>query len=358
MTVEVAERPHFKTQSLEGYHSMGLKATASEFFLIHSKHQLAPLWREGWFDRRPVLLGEGTNTVFITDPKRPVCKIAMKGIRISDESESSVLVQAAAGENWHQLVTWAVAQNYGGIENLALIPGTVGAAPVQNIGAYGVELSDVFEELEAFSMKHGTFKTIGREECRFGYRSSLFKHGEPEWLICSVSIRLTKDHHKLSSSYQSLETYLEKLGIQTPGIGDLYQAVCSIRKSKLPDPKILPNCGSFFKNPVISMERFRHCKSMFPDMPAYPAGDSTAKGHVKIPAGWLIEKAGWKGRRKGGFGMYRQHALVLVHFGGSGGGELHAFMEEVTGAVLNLFGIQLEPEVHLIGDTIIPSTQT
>lgn len=363
MTVKPEKHFHIQSQSLELYHSMGLKATASDFCLIRSKHQLSQMWKDGWFERRPVLLGEGTNTVFVTDPRRPVFKIALKGVKIVDENDSSVRVQVAAGENWHLLVTWAVANNYGGIENLALIPGSVGAAPVQNIGAYGVELSDVFVELEAFSMKHGTFETLKRDECHFGYRSSIFKHGEPDWLICSVSIRLSKNHHKLVHSYQSLQVYLEKIKIQNPGVGDVYQAVCNIRKSKLPDPKILPNCGSFFKNPVISTERYKECKSMFPDMPAYPAGGSTTHGHVKIPAGWLIEKAGWKGRRKGGVGMYSQHALVLVHFGDSTGGELQEFIDEVTGSVEDRFGIQLEPEVHLINDIhrtddrVIPSTR-
>lgn len=343
-----------RNQPLEELHSMALKAIAKEFRQIHSKQQIETLWRQGEFERHLVLLGDGTNTVFLSDLQRPVFKIALKGVEIVKETDTDVQVRVGAGVDWHQFVTWAVTQQYGGVENLALIPGSAGAAPVQNIGAYGVELSDIFEELEAFSLTRGTFDILRNEDCCFGYRNSLFKYGEPEWLICSVTLRLTKHHHSIHKSYQSLQNYFERSSIRDPGIGDIYQAVCEIRKSKLPDPRILPNCGSFFKNPVISEDHYQQLQAAYPEIPSYPvdnskvAGASKSANKLKIPAGWLIEHAGWKGKRKGGLGMYEHHALVLVHYGGADGNDCKAFIEEVASSVQDRFGIQLEPEVHLV----------
>lgn len=331
---------------LNHLHSMALRAKAPELYRITSRDQLVELWEAGVFQQDPVLLGGGTNTIFLSDTKRPVLKMETRGIRIVRENQNAVWVSFEAGEPWQDLVTWAVVQQYGGIENLAGIPGSAGAAPVQNIGAYGVELSDVFEELDVFSTRHGTFETMGKEACQFGYRSSLFKRGSSGSIICSVTLRLSRQKHNLQTDYAPLQKLLQDQNIHNPGIGDIYKAVSQIRASKLPDPVTLPNSGSFFKNPVLTEKKYSECLQKYPEMPGYNRLD----GRVKVPAAWLIEQTGWKGRRKGPVGTYEKHALVVVHHGEGRGQDLKNLMKDILQAVEEKFDIRLETEVHLIDD--------
>jgi UDP-N-acetylmuramate dehydrogenase len=244
------------------------------------------------------------------------------------------------------VVRWAVQQNLGGIENLALIPGTTGAAPIQNIGAYGVELESVFDELRAFDMKTGEFVTFSKEECRFGYRDSVFKRElRGRMIVTSVRLKLQPSPHTIVQNYYALKNRFQEEGIENPGIRDVFDAVVAIRSSKLPDPKSLGNAGSFFKNPVVEPELFHRIRQENPKMPSFPAPG----GKVKIPAGWLIEQAGWKGRRIGNVGTYKNQALVIVNHGGATGDEIAKHADRIRASVAETFGIELVPEVNIIG---------
>ena len=266
-------------------------------------------------------------------------------IKFLEEISDSVKVEIGAGENWHEFVTWAVKNNFGGIENLALIPGTVGAAPIQNIGAYGVELEQVFDSLELFDMRDGTFKTFEKRDCRFGYRDSVFKQElKGKVIVTSVTLNLTQSNHIIEDSYSSLQSYLKGKDIEKPIIRDIYDAVIDIRTSKLPDPKLIGNAGSFFKNPVIDNNQFERLQSRYNEMPFYKLNDD----EVKIPAAWLIEKTGWKGKRIGDVGTYKNQALVIVNHGNATGSEIFSFSKKIQQSVLRKFGIELVPEVNVV----------
>jgi len=332
---------------LTHYNALGIKAKAELFYDITSEKQLEHLYEKGLFvNQSPVVLGGGSNVLIKSDISSPVLKISIPGITIVQESDAEVLVQAGAGVNWHDLVVWSVENGFGGIENLALIPGTVGAAPIQNIGAYGVELKDVFHSLSAFMINEGGSKKFKRQDCRFGYRDSVFKNElKGKAIVTSVALLLKKAvHHSIEDSYYALQNYFKAKKIQNPGIQDVFSAVVDIRQSKLPDPKLIGNAGSFFKNPIVSKDIYMRILSDFPDMPSYEVGDD----HIKIPAGWLIEKAGWKGKRIGNVGTYKNQALVIVNHGGATGEEIYNHAIRIKDSVKDKFGIELVPEVNVV----------
>jgi UDP-N-acetylmuramate dehydrogenase len=340
--------PMFRQEvDLTPYNTLGVKARAKRFAEVKNKQELEVLGRSGLFgESRPFVLGGGSNILFRGDIAATVLKISIPGIAVTAETDSYVMVEAGAGEVWHDLVSWCVERGYGGIENLALIPGTCGAAPIQNIGAYGTELEQVFEKLELFEIDSGRFRTFTHDMCGFGYRDSRFKRDlKGKVIVTSITLKLTQAPHHINTSYYALESYLSEKGIASPGIKDVFDAVIAIRKSKLPDPSLIGNAGSFFKNPVIDKAQFQHLKKKYPDVPSFAAGD----GHVKVPAGWLIEKAGWKGKRVGNVGTYHNQALVIVNHGGATGAELFNHAMKIRDSVQELFGISLTPEVNIAG---------
>lgn len=336
---------------LSKYNSMKVSATAEKFTEINSINDIRSLSSAGHLKPGSFyVLGGGSNSLFIGDVSKLIIKVNLKGIEVIPDKSENVIVKAGAGENWHNLVNYCVESNLGGIENLALIPGTVGAAPIQNIGAYGVELDQVFENLTAFDTERGELVTFLKNDCRFSYRNSLFKEDEfkNRYIITEVSFKLTDSNHTINTSYYALQEYLERNSINNPGISDVFHAVVAVRQSKLPDPKILGNAGSFFKNPVVGLDVYNRLIELYPDMPSFPVDSKS----VKIPAGWLIEKAGWKGKRKGAVGTYEKQALVIVNHGGATGKEVWLWAMDIRESVNNMFEIQLDPEVNVIGTSM------
>ncbi|MDX1618663.1 MAG: UDP-N-acetylmuramate dehydrogenase, partial [Balneolaceae bacterium] len=282
---------------------------------------------------------------FVADYKGLVLHIAIGGIEKIEEDDRHVWIRTGAGENWHRLVRYCVDRGWGGIENLSLIPGTVGAAPIQNIGAYGVELQEVFESLEAINVQNGEAETFSKSRCRFGYRDSIFKRElKGKYVVTRVVLRLSKQP-VLNTSYGAIESMLKEKGIEDPDIRDISDIVIEIRESKLPDPAKVGNAGSFFKNPVIDLDRYRQLKREYPSMPGY----SLDGNRIKVPAGWLIEEIGWKGKTVGNTGTYRQQALVIVNHGGATGEEILELAQQIKESVAETFGIELVPEVNIIG---------
>jgi UDP-N-acetylmuramate dehydrogenase len=331
--------------SLKDCHTFGIQASARFLADIHSLEDLQHILSDPRFDGVPrLVLGGGSNVLFTGDYPGIVLRICLQGIEVVLESQREVLVKAAAGEDWDGLVAHCVERGWGGLENLSLIPGRVGAGPMQNIGAYGVELKDVFYSLEAYETDTGRVRTFGPADCRFGYRTSLFKQeGRGHYIILGVTFRLGKAPHRLHTDYGALREELQRIGAENPDIRQLRQAVIRIRQSKLPDPDVLGNAGSFFKNPVVSLQHCRQLQQDHPGMPAYPDPDG-----MKLAAGWLIEKAGWKGFRKQGAGVHAQQALVLVNYGGARGSDITALAARIQASVEDLFGLRLEPEVNII----------
>ncbi|TVR16133.1 MAG: UDP-N-acetylmuramate dehydrogenase [Balneolaceae bacterium] len=338
--------PFIQQADLTGLNTLGVKAKAEKLIKISSTNQLHTLFKDGvFYSEDPFILGGGSNVLLKRDISRPVLKIDLDGIKVKSEDGKSVAIFAAAGVNWHTLVEWAVQNNFGGIENLALIPGTIGAAPIQNIGAYGVELMDVLESTDYFDTKTGEEKTIQKESCEFEYRDSIFKNRlKGRAIVTGITLRLTKEGHLINSSYRSLKEYLEIHDISNPGIKDVFEAVVAIRKSKLPDPKLIGNAGSFFKNPVVDTDLFKTLAEEYEGIPGYKISDN----EVKIPAGWLIEKAGWKGKRVGNVGTYENQALVLVNHGGATGEEIWNHALTIQKSVSQKFGVDLTPEVNIV----------
>lgn len=293
----------------------------------------------------PLILGGGSNVLFTQPLDRDVVVIDFDGINIIEDTEKDVLVKVMAGTVWHDLVMWAVDQDYGGIENLSLIPGKCGAAPIQNIGAYGVELSDVLEVVECYHVKDEKWMLLSAERCELGYRDSVFKHAlRGEVVITSITIRLTKSgHHTIRTDYGAIQSQLESDGIDTPSIKDVSQAVIAIRQSKLPDPAEIPNNGSFFKNPILTLEAYARLLTLTSDAPSY----SVDGNHVKVPAGWLIDQCGWKGKQIGQVATHDKQALVIVNKGTDNGAEILAFSKQIQASVLDRFGVRLTPEVNI-----------
>lgn len=329
------------TVQLYEYNTMRMKSECKGVIPIYSERGVFEVLVQGLSPLK--IIGGGSNILLTQDQDAYILKNEIKGIEIIDEDSDEVLVKVGAGENWHNLVLWTISHGLGGIENLALIPGCVGAAPMQNIGAYGVEQESVFHSLKAIDLKQGTSKLFFREDCQFGYRESVFKNElKDRYIITHVNYIFTKNP-QLNTSYGAINSKLKENGIDKPTIADVAEAVIEIRKSKLPDPKHIPNTGSFFKNPIVSVEKYERLKAEFPDMPSYPVDDQ----HVKIPAAWMIERAGYKGKQIGDAGTHKSHALVLVNYGGATGKEMMAFATSIQDGVETMFSIRLVPEVNV-----------
>ncbi|WP_266363090.1 UDP-N-acetylmuramate dehydrogenase [Tellurirhabdus rosea] len=333
--------------SLKPYNTFGIDAKARYWVEIESREDLQTLLQLSEFLTIPkLILGGGSNILLTRNFDGLVVKNSISGIDVLREDDLHVYVRAGAGENWHQFVQFCVRNNLAGLENLSLIPGTVGAAPMQNIGAYGVEVEQAFEELEALNMNTGEVRTFRHADCRFGYRESIFKHeAKGLYIITHVTFRLDKTP-TFHTSYGAIQETLAEMGISHDDltIQAISEAVVRIRRSKLPDPAQIGNAGSFFKNPEIPKEQFDQLKAQHPDMPGYPIGEAA----VKVPAGWLIERCGWKGKRVGNTGVHAKQALVLVNHGGATGEEIKALAKNVQTSVAEQFGIRLTPEVNFI----------
>ena len=280
-----------------------------------------------------------------SDIDRLVVHVDIKGISIDRETEDSVHLTVNAGENWHEFVLWCIDQNYGGLENLSLIPGNVGTCPIQNIGAYGVEVKDTITKVEALEIASGKSISFSNSECKFQYRDSIFKNKvKGKYILTAVSFELTKKNHRINTSYGAIESYLNEQNISTPNIKDVSDAVIFIRRSKLPDPAEIGNSGSFFKNPVISKTQFEELQQKYPALPSYPVSGS----QVKVPAGWLIEQAGFKGKRYGDAGVHTKQALVLVNYGNASGKEIYGLAQKIQASIKKSFNITLDIEVNVI----------
>ncbi|MDX1542644.1 MAG: UDP-N-acetylmuramate dehydrogenase [Christiangramia sp.] len=330
--------------SLKNHNSFGIDVRADRFISVENVDDLRAILRKTYASEL-FILGGGSNMLLTGNIHKTVVHIGIKGKEIISETENEVLIQAAAGENWHEFVLWTLSQNFGGLENLSLIPGNVGTAPIQNIGAYGVELKDRFVSCHAMNIQTLEQREFSLEECEFGYRNSIFKNElKDQYIITSVNFRLTKKDHGLHTEYGSIKAELEKNEITSPTIKDISNAVIAIRQSKLPDPKRIGNSGSFFKNPIIRAEHFDKLKEEFPGIPSYHVSDE----EIKIPAGWLIDKAGFKGYREGDAGVHQNQALVLVNYGEATGSEILGLAKKIQKEISRKFGVKLEPEVNII----------
>ncbi|MCL6268036.1 UDP-N-acetylmuramate dehydrogenase [Flagellimonas myxillae] len=330
--------------SLKDYNTFGIDVKAHSFVEINGLAQLQRVLELQAYPNKFILSG-GSNILLTQDVDALVMHINLKGISVVEETENEVQVKVMAGENWHELVLWSLDKGYGGLENLSLIPGNVGTAPIQNIGAYGVELKDVFVSCAAMELATMELIAFDHEACKFGYRDSYFKNeGKGKFIITSVTLRLTKKDHQLNTGYGAIEGELKQKGVVYPSIRDISDAVISIRQSKLPDPKKLGNSGSFFKNPVISKNTFEKFQKKHPEAPFYKVD----KNQYKIPAGWLIEQCGFKGARFGDAGVHEKQALVLVNHGNASGQEILELAKKIQSEVSNKFKINISPEVNII----------
>ena len=333
--------------SLKPYNTFGIDVNASYFSPFSSIDELEELvsFIPPVHNKTPLLiLGGGSNILFTQDYNGLVLKNELQGIELVKEDLTHYYVRSAGGENWHGFVQYCIEHNYAGVENLSLIPGNVGASPMQNIGAYGVEIKDVFHKLEAFHIKDKKRITFSLEECKFGYRESVFKGKyKDKFVITSVTYKLNKfpEYH---TSYGAIQPELENMGITQLSISAISQAVINIRQSKLPDPAVIGNAGSFFKNPTIPTSQFNALKEKYAGIPGYVVGE----GKVKVAAGWLIEQCGWKGFRKGDAGCHDKQALVLVNYGKANGIDIYSLSTEIMHSVEIKFGILLEREVNII----------
>lgn len=331
--------------SLKSLNTFGIDAKAKEFVEIKSKEELEVLCTNfNLKDRKVLVLGGGSNMLLTQDVDGMVIKISIKGISVVGENENNVWVKAMAGEVWHDLVLWSIDKGYGGLENLSLIPGCVGASPMQNIGAYGVEIKHTFDSLEAIELDGGAIKVFTSSECKFGYRESIFKQeAKGKYIILSVTFKLSKNP-SFNTTYGAIQQTLYKNGVTEPSVKAISDAVIEIRSSKLPNPKVLGNAGSFFKNPEIPNAQFDELKQRFPDLVGYPASE----GHTKVAAGWMIEQCGWKGKIVGNTGAHKEQALVLVNYGGATGKEIWQLAMDIQQSVREKFGITISPEVNVI----------
>ncbi len=330
--------------SLKPYNTFGIDAKARFFCEITSIDELRNALMLKDHSKKFILSG-GSNMLITKDIDALVLYIHIKGIHLEQENEDYVTVKVMAGENWHDMVLWTLDQNYGGLENLSLIPGYTGTAPIQNIGAYGVELKDCFVSCEAMDMETLELKTFTKEECQFGYRDSYFKNeGKGKYIITSVKFNLTKKDHKLNTSYGAIETEMEQQQVTNPTIKDVSNAVVAIRRSKLPDPKELGNSGSFFKNPVLTKNEFELFIKNNPEAHYFKVSEE----EYKVPAGWLIEQCGFKGKRFGDAGVHKNQALVLVNYGNASGKEIIELAHTIQKKVWDNFGIEIVPEVNII----------
>ena len=330
--------------SLRNYNTFGIEANAKEFVAVHSIKELETVLAENK-SKKKFILGGGSNMLLTKDIEALVIYIDLKGKKIVEENDDFVLVESQAGENWHEFVMWTINNNFGGLENMSLIPGNVGTTPVQNIGAYGTEIKDTFVSCSAIKIDTLEMKSFDNAECHFGYRESIFKNEvKDQYIITSVIFKLTKRNHKINISYGDITAELDKLKIKNPTLKDVSNAVITIRQSKLPDPKVLGNSGSFFKNPIVLKSDFEPIHEKFPEMKFYEISET----EVKVPAGWLIEQAGFKGKRFGDAGIHKNQALVLVNYGNATGQEILNVSKEIQETIFKKFGIHIEAEVNII----------
>lgn len=329
--------------SLKPYNTFGIDVTASSFISVTNLEDLKEVLSKNYSEDL-FILGGGSNMLLTRNIEATVLHVNLKGKEVLSKTEDEVLVKINAGENWHETVLFTLENNWGGLENLSLIPGNTGTAPIQNIGAYGVELKDTFESCEAIDIQTLEIVTFDKDACKFGYRDSVFKSElKGKYIITSITFRLTRQNHVLNTGYGAIEEALTKMGVKIPSIKDVSDAVISIRKQKLPDPKVLGNSGSFFKNPVVSTSDLKKLQSSYPEIPFYIISED----EVKIPAGWLIDKAGLKGYREGDAGVHQHQALVLVNHGSATGKDILHLAESIQHKIKTQFGIDLQPEVNI-----------
>ena len=328
--------------SLKEFNTFGIDVHASKYVSVHSTEEIQEVLRR---KEAIFVLSGGSNLLLTKDIDKLVVHLNTKGITEKKLNSNEVLLTVQAGENWHEFVLWCISKNYGGLENLSLIPGNVGTSPIQNIGAYGVEVKDTIIEVDAIEIASGTIQTFSNSDCNFGYRNSVFKNElKGKYILTSVTFKLTTNQHQLNYSYGAIQAELDANNITTPSIKDISDAVIKIRNSKLPNPKEIGNSGSFFKNPVISKAQFLKLQETHENMPFYTISDK----EVKIPAGWLIEQAGFKGKRFGETGSHKNQALVLVNYGKATGKEVHALAKKIQSTIKEHFSIDLEIEVNVI----------
>lgn len=333
-----------ENKSLKSYNTFGIDVKAKHFCEINKLEELQQVLALAEYPNKFIISG-GSNMLLTQDLDALVLHINLKGKYVTSEDDDYVHLKFMAGENWHQLVLWTLEQGYGGLENLSLIPGNIGTAPIQNIGAYGVELKDSFVSCEAIEIATQQLVTFTNAECNFGYRDSIFKkEGKGKYIIISVTLKLTKSTHKKNTSYGAIEGKLQEKGIDNPTITDISDAVIAIREEKLPDPNVLGNSGSFFKNPVIDLQSFKSFIQKHPEAPYYKLSEN----EYKVPAGWLIEQCGFKGKRFGDAGVHKNQALVLVNYGNATGEEILELAQRIMNQVKNQFGICITPEVNII----------
>ena len=330
--------------SLKHYNTFGIDAKANQFIEVDDfdelKHVLKRFYTEEIF-----VLGGGSNMLLTQDISKTVVHVNTKGKKVVKQNNDHVIIDVEAGENWHDLVLWSLEQGYSGLENLSLIPGNVGSSPIQNIGAYGVELKDTFVSCEALHRQTLDLKTFSKKDCKFAYRQSVFKNElKNHYIITKVRFKLKVKNHDIKTDYGAIKDELAKQNIANPTPQDVSKAVITIRQSKLPDPDKLGNSGSFFKNPIVDKAKFERLKQDHPDMPSYKIDDD----HIKVPAGWLIDQCGLKGYREGDAGVHKKQALVLVNYGNASGQDILRLSKKVQQQVKENFGIDLEAEVNII----------
>jgi len=333
-----------KNYSLSKLNTFGIRAFARFFAEVENEEELKELFVDPVFkENKKFFLGGGSNVLFTKDFDGIVILNKIKGIKILEEDDKTAVIRSMSGVIWHDLVTFATERGYWGLENLSLIPGTVGAAPMQNIGAYGAELREVLQSVEAFNIATGIKRIFSREECELGYRDSIFKNKlKNQYFISAITLKLNKIEKK-NLTYKILSDYLDKNKINVRSPKDISDAVSSIRKSKLPDPRLIGNAGSFFKNVFVTKDKFEDLVKIYPDMPHFKEDEE-----VKIPAGWLIERCGWKGKRVGNAGVHEKQALVLVNHGGATGEEIVELANKIIASVKEKFGLKLVPEVNIV----------
>ncbi len=331
--------------NIKPYNTFGINVIANDLKIIQNIEDLKPIFNQ-LKGSNFLIIGGGSNVLFTNDTyKGTIILNNLKGIEIVSETEEEVIVKGLSGEVWHEFVLYCIDKGYAGIENLSLIPGSVGASPMQNIGAYGSEIKDTFYTLEAYHIETGEIHIFDNESCEFGYRESVFKRKlKNQYFITSVSFKLKKKNYALNASYGAITSELEKNNISTPTIKDISNAVIAIRQSKLPNPKEIGNAGSFFKNPVVSNSIIEKIKVDYPNVSVYPVDEENSK----VAAGWLIEQAGWKGKTLDNFGVHKLQALVLVNYGGATGKQIYDLSTQIIEDIKSKFGIELEREVNMI----------
>ena len=328
--------------SIKDYNTFNVDVKSNKFISINTEDQLINYLTKNKGQEDIFFLGGGSNVLFSKDYNGTIVHLSLKGKEIIEESDDNIIVEVCSGENWHEFVMWSIENNYGGIENLSLIPGNVGAAPIQNIGAYGVELKDVFDSCRVLSRESNEIEHFNKDKCEFNYRSSIFKSKEKnKYVILSIWLKLSKEPHSFNLTYDSLK---ERFNSKEINLSNISEEIIKIRKSKLPDPKKIGNCGSFFKNPIIESKKLEKLLQKYPKLPHH----KSENGFYKIPAAWLIEKIGFKNKSLGDVGVYTHQPLVIVNNGNASGSDILKFANSIKSSVREVFNIKLEEEVNII----------